>query len=76
MMPSKFMRKVPFEAFAIVVFLVVVNIVTWAVCLGVLVSIGYMHLLVEDEAHTGGVFASLPKSAQAPVSCKLSTQSL
>jgi len=36
-MPVKFMRKVPFEAFAIVLFLVAMNVVVWAVCLGVLV---------------------------------------
>ena len=37
-MPVKFMRKVPFEAFGIVLFLVAMNVVVWAVCLGVLVS--------------------------------------
>jgi len=35
--PSKYSKKVPFEAFAIVVFLVFMNVVVWAVCLGVLV---------------------------------------
>jgi hypothetical protein len=37
-MPVKFMRKVPFEAFAIVLFLVAMNVIVWAVCLGVLVG--------------------------------------
>lgn len=36
-LPSKYCKKVPFEAFAIVALLVVLNVVVWAVCLGVLV---------------------------------------
>lgn len=43
-LPSRFLKKVPFEAFAIVVGLLVVNIVAWAVCLGVLVCSIFVHL--------------------------------
>lgn len=39
-LPSQFLKKVPFEAFAIIVFLILVNVVAWVVCLIVLVSGG------------------------------------
>jgi hypothetical protein len=37
-LPSRYLRKIPFEAFGIISFLVVLNVVVWAICLGVLVS--------------------------------------